>query len=505
MFKRLASPNERRTISREDLGFYNALVIAAIYEIENDEIDISSAQSFIPPLTQCILEHPFLGVVVKDKHTEKPSFEGVPSIDLNNHILILHNDQIGHDSENKTLEKILLPILDRPWPADIPPWRIIILPLAPPEDNPSATRCFIAFSFSHTLGDGMSGLAFHRTFLHAWHKHPENKTKHPSSSFLITPSTKPLPEPFDTPSRLPISWSFLLTPLIAAYLPNFLNKLLGLHASASLLNPGTWTGSPMFLDPSVPNNTRLRLLEVEAPLVQSALRASRAHGTKLTGTLHQMIVRALNKALPDSDNITNFASGTAIDMRGSIGVPAYTWGLYVSAHFDIHPRPQKQQQPQQQPAVSESESSESSPSPIPTEMWTSAARITKSLAECAVKLQDQSVGLLRYAPSIRGWMAKMIGARRDCSYRISNLLSFDGGSRDRGVRITKAVFATPADVTGSPLAVDVVSVKGGSLVCAVGWQVGALGMGVEEEGAVVDVVCESIREDFEELKGWVSE
>jgi hypothetical protein len=264
-------------------------------------------------------------------------------------------------------------------------------------------------------------------------------------------------------------------------LPKFLVNLLGLRAAASAVDAGTWTGSPIFFDPATTDNSRLRLLEIEAPLVQKALQASRRHDTKLTGTVHQMIVRALSKAIP-SHGITNFVSGTAIDMRASIGTPGSTWGLYVSGHYEVHPRLPDAAQP----ALSD-------------EMWAAASTMTKNLAECGTRLQDQAIGLLRYAPSIRNWTLGKIGQRRDCSYEVSNLLVFDGGV-DHRCKVSQVIFVQPGNALSSPHVFNMISVKGGSLMCAVSWQAGALDIPVEEEMAFVDEICSSIRADFEALR-----
>ncbi|CAI7627204.1 unnamed protein product [Penicillium glandicola] len=479
-FMRLASPNERRTISREDVGFYNALVIAAVYETPSENIDVNSAHSFLAPLRHCIGKYPYLSVIVKDKHTEKPAYEAVSSIDLHNHVSITHADEASSDDKTATIQKILPAILDRPWPADIPPWRIVVLPLASPQDS-TVTRCFIAFAFSHTLGDGMVGIAFHRTFLDAWRQTIGMEEK---TSFLVTPPSQTLPAPFDTPERLPISWKFLLEPLIAVYLPKFIAKILGLRASASTLDAGTWIGSPIFFDPAAALQSRVRLLEIEAPLVQKALQVSRSHNTKLTATVHQMIVRALSRAIPSPD-VTNFVSGTPVDMRASIGTPGLTWGLFVSGHYEVHPRV---------PNVTEPALSE--------EMWVAASLITQKLAECGARLQDQAIGLLRYIPSIRDWTLGKIGQQRDSSYELSNLLAFDNmdDGADQKCKVVKMVFSQPGNATSAPLAFNIISVKGGSLICTVSWQSGALDVPAEEEMSLVDNICSSIHADFEALR-----
>ncbi|KAJ5778882.1 hypothetical protein N7457_006602 [Penicillium paradoxum] len=478
-FMRLASPNERRTISREDVGFYNALLIGGVYELAGKDIDITSAQSFIAPLKYCIENHPYLSVIVKEKHTEKPAYEAVSSIDLHDHVAILHEDESASD-ETAAIQKALPAILDRPWPADTPPWRIVVLPLASSHDR-TVTRCFIAFSFSHTLGDGMVGVAFHHTFLEAWRQSADTAS---DASFLVTPSSQALGEPFDTPDRLPISWKYLLEPLIAAYLPKFVGKLLGIRASASTIDAGTWVGPPIFFDPQAALQSRVRLLEIEAPLVKKALQAARSHDTKLTATFHQMIVRALSKAIPNPD-ITNFVSGTPVDMRASIGTPSLTWGLFVSGIYKMHARI---------PDATESAFSK--------EMWAASSSMTKELAACGARLQDQAVGLLRYVPNMRNWTLSKIGQQRDSSYELSNLLAFDNldDGAEKRCKITKMVFSQPGNPPSAPLAFNIISVKGGSLVCTVSWQAGALGVSVEDELAFVNQICSSIRADFESLE-----
>jgi Alcohol acetyltransferase len=457
------------------LGFYNALVIAAVYEFADEEIDFTSTQSFVQPLKYCVQEHSYLNVIVKDKHTEKPFFERVSSINLEDHISIIHDDA-ANDGSLETLEKILPPILDRPWPAGIPAWRVFILSL-PSADGARKTSCFVAFAFSHTLGDGVSGLAFHRTLLDAWRN---DTAKDEKQSFLMTPSSRTLSAPFDTPERLPISWKFLLGPLIAVYVPKFLGELLGLRAAASTVDAGTWTGSHVFFEPKT-DQTRVKLLEIEAPIVQKALQVSRNHDAKLTAVTHQLIIRALSRAIPDR-NVTNFVSGTAIDMRGSIGIPGYTWGLFTSGYFAVYPR---------LPDVAGPVFSD--------EMWANASSMTKKLSECATTLQDQPIGLLRYAPSIREWTLGKIGQQRDCSYEVSNLLAFDGGSEQEKCKISKVVFTQPLNVPSAPLLFSIVSVKGGSLMCGVSWQAGALGLSLEKEMPFVEEICSSFRAGFTAL------
>jgi hypothetical protein len=82
---------------------------------------------------------------------------------------------------------------------------------------------------------------------------------------------------------------------------------------------------------------------------------------------------------------------------------------------------------------------------------------------------------------------------------VSNLLVFDGSGEGNQSRITKMVFAQPANPPSAPLVFNFVTVKGGSLMCTVTWQEGALGIPLEKETAFVDEICSSMRADFENL------
>ncbi|KAK9365604.1 hypothetical protein V1509DRAFT_632515 [Lipomyces kononenkoae] len=469
-FMRFASPNEQRTISREDLGFYHAVIVGAVYEL-GDAVDVQSPNSFFYPLQRCVEEHPYLSVTVCDTHADKSFYQRVPNINLEEHITIADSPTVG---DNLTgIEEVIASNLDKPFHRDIPLWRVVVLPLQ--------GRCFIAFAFSHAIGDGLIGPAFHRTFLNAC-RSPSEPPR--SATALIKTPIRPLPAPFDTPERLPISWKFLLAPLFVLILPSFIAKVLGVRASASPADATTWTASAAAFDLKT-HHTKLVVREIEAPLLEKALRVVRIHDATLTGLFHQIIARALSKAIP-SPNFTNFVSITAINMRRSIGVSNDEMGDFVSGCYLVHPR--------------------TDPSPQFTgENWAAASSASHRLSETASTLQDQAIGLLRYLPSIRKWMLGKLGKKRDSSYEVSNIGSFDAqgvSSTDGEVqaKITKIVFAQPGHVDSSPLAFNLASTKGDSLMYTVTWPAGALGFEEADEKQFVDGICSSIRKDLEALE-----
>lgn len=478
-------PNELRTIIREDLGFYNSVVVGGVYEFDNLEDDFTKVQFFNGPLKYCIDKHAFLAVTIEDMHTERAFYNRATTIDINNHIQIAQKDDIIDKElaldELMKIEQHFMSILKIPWTSAAPPWKIIVVPLSKP-GSPGISRCLITFVFSHTLGDGIGGLAFHHTLLDAF-----RKSKDGGKSMLHTTPEGELAPAFDTPERLPISWSYLIAPLLGALLPTWLGKILNLKASVANNDAGTWTGAPMFVDPSDSTASRVKLLEIPPEDVMRALAVARKNGAKLTAVMHQLIIRALDRAVPDP-NVTNWLSHTAVNMRRAVGVSDREMGLFVTGCFQSYSR------------INEY-------SCISEEDWTAARSLTQKLAESATVTKDQPIGLLRYVPSIRNWMKGKMGQDREESYDISNLGAFsDSDSRKfslngtRRCELSKMLFSHSACPTGAPLIISTVSVKGGSLIVSLGWKPGALGISKTSEDGFVDGVRESLREGFRTLE-----
>ncbi|KAM0249724.1 hypothetical protein ACHAP5_002592 [Fusarium lateritium] len=469
-FLRYASPNEMRTVAREDVGYYHAVVIGAVYSFP-EGVDVKSPSTYFHALRSCIEEHPFFCVVVGDRNTDKAYYERVSSINVEEHISIVEDSSVQTDSL-EAIGRSIESELDRPFVAGIPPWRIVVLPLSP-------SQCHIAFSYSHTIGDGIAGVAFHKTFLSGLREAP---AAIPSSA--ISPPAKPFPEVFDTEKRLPISWSFLLAPFLSEYMPYFLVKMLGLRVSASYVDEGTWTATPMFYNPETHRN-KLKIRRVGASQVNKVVQLARTHDARLTGVMHQIIVRALSKAVADN-NVTNFVPQTAINMRRSIGMSNDLAHDVVSGCYTVHPRSDAK-------------------GPLTEAEWASASEATKQFAITSTKLEDNAIGLLRYVSSIRSWTLGKIGKKRDSSYEFSNVGVFDGSVKtdapaNEQVEVTKLTFGQPSHVGGCPICFNVASVKGGDLVYTVTWQPGALGLGDEAaEERIVEGICDNVQQGFEDM------
>ncbi|KAK1831311.1 hypothetical protein QBC39DRAFT_93362 [Podospora conica] len=426
---RYASPNERRTISREDLGFYHAVVVSATYEFDN-ALDVTAPTSFHAPIAHCIAQHPFLSVLVKDRHTDKAYYQRAPHVDLSQHLAIL--PPVVDTAKQSAIQALLASELDRPFDHAIPPWRVLVTPLinTPLRDTPGeTTSCILTFSFSHSILDGPSGI------------------------------------------------SFLLSPLLGAILPSFLTSRLNIAPQAVVLSEKTWTGTPCAF---VPGTTRSKVAVrvIDAETVARALATARGRGVKLTGVMHALVGRGLRAALGDEG--AELVAVTAVDLRAAVGRAAGEMGEFAAGEYTAFP-----------PSGGEAGG-------LTEGEWEGAGRVTGQLGEARGRLRDQAVGLLRFLPSVRGWLRGKVGGRRDCSYEVSNLGGVDFGE-GRGGRVVEAVFAQPGMVVSCPVCVNVVSVKGWRLVYTVTWATGALGVGEDEEDAFVERVYEVVDDGFRGL------
>lgn len=441
--------------------------MGATYEFA-DFIDIASVSTYTHALRQCVKRHPQLGIVVPNAESNSPYFEHYPGLDLSEHVKILDSCEGGED-EGKAIERALPGILDTKLVATIPAWKVFVLPL-------SRKKCFIAFFYSHTLGDGMSGLAFHKSLLSA--------LEEPNLDMPLTclSTAKQIAPAFDTPENLPISWSFFLATLLGIFLPKRVGSILGFKAPSTFVTSGTWTASPMFHS-AEKHATGVQTIVIEGATVDQIIRVCRSHGAKLTGLLHQLIVHALSQALSSTADDGNFVAQTALSLRGALNVSKDEIGNFLSGHMETFPR-KKTMSGETGAAVD----------------WASAKFTTERLATISKTPYDQPIGLLRYLSDIRSWTLSKIGQQRDCSYEVSNLTSFQPDNTAHKWTVVEMVFCQAANVTGPPLNFNVVSVAAGPLTIAVSWQIGALGLAADEdEKSFVNGICRNIELGFEQL------
>lgn len=358
-----------------------------------------------------------------------------------------------------------------------------------PPGRGSTPRLLALFAYYHSHGDGKSGLAFHQAFFEGLN-HDTTKDRIRSDQ-VCEPCLRPLPPPMEEAGKLSLSWSYLLSPLIGAYMPSFLASMLGFRASWIVQNDNIWRGKNLTFDPNH-FRTGLVMLTINGDTMHKALQKCKARQTTFTGLLNHLIARSI------SENVSAeaFASQIVIDLR-HLFQDTYandTMTNSVSAYNETVLR-------------TTTKSSQDWTNPT-NDIWTAARTTSAGLKEASSTLHNQPIGLLAYLKDFRPWTLGQIGKPRECSYEISNLVMFDPVSNIAGrpkslrsaVEVEKTVFSQPANAAGACLNFNVVSTKGGPLVVTVTWQRGVLGLvDDEEEDSFVRRVCSRIEALIREL------
>jgi hypothetical protein len=255
--------------------------------------------------------------------------------------------------------------------------------------------------------------------------------------------------------KLPISWSFLLGPLVQEYLPKFVGRWVGVEATSK---EGVWLGATArpSRTPSDPY-TRVVTESVPPDVVERVAAVCRQNGARITGLLNHVLARCLYRALTKRQQpLSRFGCETPIDMRRCLQQGEGEMVNYVSA-------------------MTETINIELPEGPID---WAAVRVSTEMLKEKSESSQDQPIGLLKYLNDFRGWTLKKASSPPEVSFSVSNLGVF---AETASVwKMEAMAFSQSGNGTGEPLSVSVASVKGGFLTLAMTWWPGMLGVADEE-------------------------
>ncbi|KAJ6109346.1 alcohol acetyltransferase [Penicillium sp. IBT 16267x] len=485
---RPASNNERRHIMRHALGFYRALTLSGLYTLHDTDnsFDASNLGYFIPALKYCIAAHPILGAAIHGETTESPQFVRSAYLNLQNHIHLVETvsptGSYPLKDDLNFLTRVNREIHDQPFlnVDQSPPWKLIICPLANEPTAPGTQRMYVIFAYSHSHGDGKSGLAFHKTFLEGLQTAHELYDQSP----VYQPPASPIPPPLEQACNLKITWSYLLLNLFGGYMPTSVCNLLDFPAPATT---HTWTGKEMCYDPEN-FHTGSEALLVNKSLLDATLRVCRKHEVRFTGFFNHLILHILDTILPH-DATRTFLGQIVVDLRPL--VPVYTANEMVNCVSALYESSKSNQIPGGNERPTTSLKHDAS-------FWDAARMTTNRLAACASSLVNQPIGLLRYLNRFRPWFLGKLGKDRESSYEISNAVVFDPQNSDvspilpsarlRNWDIERVAFSQPADVTGSALNFQIVTRKGGDMVITLNWQLGILDV-LDENQFVQDILA----------------
>jgi hypothetical protein len=439
---------EQFSSARHHLGFYHNVGISASYtQSSQDPLTVKAA--IFSAVAVLINRHPILSAIPIDEDSAHPYFARLPLINLEEAVtfLVRRTPLIDNEKDDE-LDALLQAQHNTSFKSHygrLPFWRLIILTNPATENRSEFVACFI---FHHALGDGASGMIFHKDFLSALSSSPPSL----ATTIVTSPNTPLLPN-LEALHPLPISLS---------------------TSSPSL--PGLWSGAKI----SVPMVSNFRSLIIPAMTTKAFLTACRANGTTITATIPVLIASALSSLLPD--HFTDFEACIPVNLRrwlpGSF-TKTEEMGVFIDAFSQCYIR-----------------------STVSSGFTWDEARRSKAATAEYLKTGGEKVNIakLKTVSDMRTFFLAKVGYERGSSFDVSNLgvLGLRVGEVDvernwPGWNMGRMVFSRSAFVTGSAISTGAVTGPDGGLVFGFAWQDGVV------EGNLIDGVVEHVKREIERL------
>ncbi|KAL2003275.1 hypothetical protein VTN02DRAFT_4485 [Thermoascus thermophilus] len=445
---------EKFSTARHLAEFYHNVAASAYYSKPKSSYPLEAL--VYRALATVIARHPVLSAITVDDHKSNPYFVRMPRIDLRHAVRFVTRTK-EHDDHDDTTDEELDEILQEEHNRNFkdgygerPFWRFIVL-----HETESSTHFAGCFVFHHALGDGKSGLAFHRSFLDALSAIPDSTEPDLEADPIVYPPRKDLLQALERVHPLPLSIPYMLRALWNDWFPRV---------------PQTcWTGGRVSTAPS----TRTRNHNVTLPrgTTLGLLSAARANRTTLTATFETLLAASVLAHLPP-ERYSSLRCLCPVSMRPllpSTLVDDDSIGCWVTHVENTHHRPAE---------------SSTKGKAMDLFSWDDARRVRATFeTELGKNGKDTPVGLLPYAGNLNRWFEKKVGKPRDASFEISNVGVFKPLARPSSPEggetweISRMIFSHSADVTGPPFQVSLVTGGDGRLTVSFCWLHGA----VEEE------------------------
>ncbi|KAF8074926.1 alcohol acetyltransferase [Lyophyllum atratum] len=412
---------ERYHITRHSLGLDSCVLVAAQY-IPPKPCRLDKATLF-HALREVVESHAALGVRLAGEFSESPSYERLEKINL---------DEVVEFTDSCDLKATIEAQLLRPFhtASTLPLWRIVVL-----KDNT------ICFAWHHCIGDGKSGLAFHRALLASFRRVGGCG---PIAKYIAIPSTNAFVPPIETLVNLTPPWRKVGLGLFELFCPTSWTR----GASA-------WTGNPV-KDASL--QTSVRLIKIIPDQASMFLALCRSHKATLTSAFHVLGISVLS-ALISAEKHKTIACSIPISIRGLSGTSSDAFCEQVST-MNIYSRID------------------------PVFSWTEASRCALALQSYIPKSVEE-IGMLKFLfGKYEAYFKGQLGKKREGGLELSNVGRFEVESNKDGdaAWLTGGmVFAQCNAALGAAVKMNMVGDALGGITIAVTWGVDAIPDGFGEE------------------------
>ncbi|CAG8960506.1 hypothetical protein HYFRA_00008226 [Hymenoscyphus fraxineus] len=483
---------ERWHITRTHVKFYNKVLVSARYKAPLLLLSTTQEASnhkdgfkylIYSALSEVISKHPIMSIVIEDEGSPIPKWRRVQKICFEDVVEIRSGGlRNGEDEDAWILEGHGKELERRD---EMPLWRVRVTRpiLGEDKDEEGMFGFTAAFYFHHAIGDGLSGNAFHLTFLSALN----NLLSDPpsiSNAEIIPPPKLPLIPTLEMGTKLGLTWWFVLKQIIKAFIWSPFDKLL-------------WTGPPIKNPPVLPAVGDQKCFEIEAGMVKKLVKKCREENTSITALVTVLVARKMAIMNP---TYSHFAGTIPFSLRKFTGHSERDMGNFVSNVAPLFSSAKRTERGYISCVSPEQRSDTGAYSEFKGKnllskdevLWNSARETRAFMAAGTASPKNQMVGLLGFVKDLVPFFLKKFGQRREYTFEISNIGVVDGGigaeGKERRVIFDKVLFSGSICTYAGPFEVMLATVKNGLMTVVVRW----------EKGVISD-------EDGRELARWLEE
>ncbi|KAK7039535.1 alcohol acetyltransferase [Favolaschia claudopus] len=412
-------------ITRHLLGMDSCVIISARYVCTNGSS--LNKEHLFSALQELIDMHPILCVMVRNEDS-KPSFVKLETIDLSS---------VVHFSASNDLEAAIQRQLSTRFDTStqLPLWRVEVL-----NDNT------VILAYHHGIGDGLSGVAFHRLLLLALE---EGNTA--SSAEVTVPELISLLPPIEAVTNLRPSIFKIISAVLSLFLPASWKR-----------SYYVWSANPV--SKTADFTARVKLMTFSPENMAVFAKICRSHKATITSAVYVLACAVLSRLVPaHSPAYRTLCATVAISLRGVAGGSEDAFCDYVAAHTSyppIHPGFQ----------------------------WSVAANYATELQRQKSSCREEIGMISLVANNIGGFMKGMLGNKRNATFEISNAGRVAGISAGRQWAIERMAFAQSDLVLGPALKINAIGDPTGALNITLTWG----------DAAIDKEVVESFATQFEE-------
>lgn len=308
--------------------------------------------------------------------------------------------------------------------------------------------CTVVFAWHHCIGDGMSGLAFHRSLLAALRK---VQSSNDTTGTITVPESITITPTIETLTDLTPSWRMFLNELYASIVPASWTPL---HSA--------WTGNLVRNDSGL--KTYVKILDFSPQDIAAFLSICRTQQATLTSTFHVLAVSILSRIIlaeADSQQYKTIPVSIPISLRRVANTPTDVFGECVSGYMCY--------------ALLEPEFS-----------WDRASEYASILRTQATESRG-GIGMLKYLfGNYAAYFTGKLDKKRTVGMELSNLGSYpsDGIELEKTWRLEDVRFAQCDAVVGPAIKLNVAGAPTGGVSMTITFGEGAVSTSVVDKFAV---------------------